>query len=59
MGRKEIEDLISSLGGRAVSKVTKKTDYVIVGTNAGSKLDEANRLNVPILSEDEFFDMIK
>lgn len=59
MGRKEIEDLISSLGGRAVGRVTKKTDYVVVGTNAGSKLDEAKRLNVPVLSEEEFFGMIQ
>ncbi len=59
MGRKEIEDLITSLGGKASGSVSKKTDYVIAGENAGSKLDKANQLGVKVLSEDEFFSAIE
>lgn len=59
MGRKEIEDLITSLGGKASGNVSKKTDYVIAGENAGSKLDKANQLGVKVLSEDEFFSAIE
>ena len=59
MGRKEIEDLITSLGGKASGSVSKKTDYVIAGENAGSKLDKANQLGVKVLSEDKFFSAIE
>jgi DNA ligase (NAD+) len=57
-GRKEIEDLIKSLGGKASGSVSKKTDYVVAGAEAGSKLDKAKELGVPILTEDEFDKMI-
>lgn len=40
MGRKEIEDLIASMGGRASGSVSKKTDYVVAGEKAGSKLEK-------------------
>lgn len=53
-GRKEVEDLIVSLGGKASGSVSKKTNYVIAGENAGSKLEKANLLGIPILTEDEF-----
>lgn len=56
--RKAIEDLIKSLGGKATGSVSKKTDYVIAGDNAGSKLDKAKELGVPILTEDDFDKMI-
>lgn len=56
--RGEIEDLIKSLGGKASGSVSKKTDYVIAGEKAGSKLDKARELNVPVLTEDEFLAMI-
>jgi DNA ligase (NAD+) len=52
--REEIEALIQKLGGRAAGSVSKKTSYVIAGEEAGSKLDKAQKLGVPILSEDEF-----
>ena len=58
-GRKEMEDLIVSHGGKASSSVSKKTNYVIAGENAGSKLDKARTLGVPILTEEEFENMIK
>ncbi len=52
--RDEIEQLIESLGGRATSSVSGNTDYLIAGENAGSKLDRARELGVPVLTEDEF-----
>lgn len=52
--RDEIERLIESAGGRATASVSKKTDYVVAGENAGSKLTKARQLEVPVLSEDEF-----
>jgi DNA ligase (NAD+) len=57
-GRQEIEDLIKSLGGKASGSVSKKTDYLVAGAEAGSKLDKARELGVMVLSEDEFDKMI-
>lgn len=56
--RAEVENLIESLGGKTSSSVSKKTDYVLAGENAGSKLDKARELNIRILSEDEFDKLI-
>ncbi len=58
MKRDEIEQLIRSHGGKASSSVSKKTDFVVAGEAAGSKLTKAEELGVPILSEDEFLAMI-
>lgn len=58
MDRKQIEDLIVSRGGRAAGSVSKKTDFVIAGENAGSKLTKALELGVPVLNEEEFFSRI-
>lgn len=56
--RKEIEGLIESFGGKAASSVSKKTDYVLAGEAAGSKLRKANELGVNVILEDDFEKMI-
>jgi DNA ligase (NAD+) len=56
--REEIEGLIKELGGKATGSVSKKTDYVVFGENAGSKLDKARELGVPTLTEEEFEKLI-
>ncbi|MCR5807996.1 MAG: NAD-dependent DNA ligase LigA [Clostridiales bacterium] len=58
MDRHSVEALIEELGGHASGSVSKKTDYLVCGENAGSKLDKARQLGVTVLSEDEFFGMI-
>ncbi|MBL9091779.1 MAG: NAD-dependent DNA ligase LigA, partial [Planctomycetaceae bacterium] len=52
--RDEIEELITRHGGKASSSVSKKTSYVVAGAEAGSKLEKAQSLGVPVLTEDEF-----
>lgn len=52
--RDEIQELISQHGGHAASSVSKNTDYLVAGDKAGSKLDKAKSLGVPVLTEDEF-----
>ena len=56
--RKEAEDIIEKFGGKTSSSVSKKTDYVIAGEEAGSKLTKAQSLGVTIISENEFKQMI-
>jgi len=56
--RHEIEGLIKQHGGKPGSSVSKKTDYVVAGTEAGSKLDKAKELGVTVLSEDDFETLI-
>jgi DNA ligase (NAD+) len=56
--RDEIEELIEQLGGRAGSSISKKTDYLVAGEEAGSKLDKARKLGVPVISEKEFDKLI-
>ena len=56
--RDEAEALIESFGGKASSSVSKKTSYLIAGEEAGSKLTKAQSLGVPVLTEDEFKEML-
>jgi DNA ligase (NAD+) len=57
--RDEARGLIEEKGGRVVSSVSKKTDYVIAGAEAGSKLDKANELGVTVIDEAAFLKMLK
>lgn len=58
MSRKEASKLIEDNGGKTSSSVSKKTNYVLAGESAGSKLTKAQGLGVTILSEEEFLNMI-
>lgn len=53
LGRKEATELIEQAGGKVSGSVSKKTDYVVAGDEAGSKLTKAQSLGIPILNEDE------
>jgi DNA ligase (NAD+) len=57
-GREEIEELIREHGGKAAGSVSKATSYLIAGDKAGSKLDKARSLGVPVLTEAEFDKLI-
>ena len=57
-GREEIRNQIESFGGKVSDSVSKKTDYVIVGDNPGSKYDKALKLEIPILKEDDLNKML-
>ena len=58
LSRSEAEAKIKALGGRAGSDVTRKTSYVVVGTDPGSKLAKAEKLGIKTLSEAEFLDFL-
>ena len=58
-GRKEAQELVERRGGRASGSVSKKTDYVIAGDEAGSKLEKARELGVTVLNEEEFQGLLK
>ena len=57
--RKTAQSMIEERGGKASGSVSKKTTYVVAGEAAGSKLIKANELGIPVLTEDEFAEMLK
>ena len=58
LGRQEAAALIKQAGGKITSSVSKKTDYLVVGENAGSKLEKAKKLGIPQLSEEQLREMM-
>jgi DNA ligase (NAD+) len=56
--RSYFKKLIERLGGKVAGNVSKKTDYVLAGENAGSKLDKAKELGVKVISEEEFSNIL-
>ncbi len=58
MGRKEVQDLIKQLGGKTAGSVSKKTDLVVCGEEAGSKLDKARELGIQTLDEKAFLKLV-
>ncbi len=59
MGRDEAKELSRQHGGKASGSVSKKTDYVLAGEKAGSKLTKAQDLGIPVLTEDDFRAMLE
>ena len=59
MSRKEATQLIESHGGKVTSSVYKKTSYVLAGEEAGSKLEKARQLEIPVLTEEELLQMLQ
>ena len=56
--RDEATELIEQLGGKTSSSVSKKTNFVIAGEKSGSKLKRAQELGIPVLTEDDFIELI-
>lgn len=55
--REEAKEIIERMGGKVSGSVSKKTDYVLAGAEAGSKLDKANALGVTVIDEEKFKQM--
>jgi DNA ligase (NAD+) len=58
MGRAQAEDLIRQQGGTVSGSVSRRTHFVLAGDNAGSKLDKAGELGVPVIDLDQLLRMI-
>ncbi|HUQ75702.1 MAG TPA: NAD-dependent DNA ligase LigA [Burkholderiales bacterium] len=59
MSRDEARELLESRGHKVAASVSKKTDYVVAGADAGSKLDKARTLGVPVIDEQQFLQLLK
>jgi DNA ligase (NAD+) len=57
--RDQARDLISAAGGRVTSSVSRKTDYVLAGAEPGSKYEQAQRLGVSIISEEQLYELLQ
>ena len=58
-GRKEATEILENLGAKVTGSVSKATDVVIAGVEAGSKLDKAQALGITVLNEEEFLELLK
>ena len=59
LDRQEARELLESNGAKVTGSVSKKTSWVLAGENAGSKLDKAHALEIPVKSEEEFIELLK
>ena len=59
MIRQDAQLMVENLGARISGSISAKTDYLIVGIGAGSKLEKAKKLKLQTFTEDEFLDLIK
>ena len=59
LSRNEAAEIIEKFGGKSAGSVSKKTSYVLAGEDAGSKLTKAQSLGIPVISEQQFEEMIK
>ena len=57
--RAKIKEALQALGAKVVGSVSSKTDYVVAGNDAGSKLEKARRLNINVLNEAQLGEMIR
>ncbi len=59
MAREEAKEKLEALGAKVAGSVSKKTDYVVVGSEAGSKLDKAKQLAIPVMDEQQFINFLE